>query len=107
MYQFQCDYTGGCCPEILEKLVQTNPLELPGYCEDSLCAEAESLILKKAGLNKEEADVFWAASGTMANLSLLTTVMAANEAVLAADTAHIHTLLRRVPLSFPATKSSL
>ena len=59
MYQFQCDYTGGCCPEILEKLVQTNPLELPGYCEDSLCAEAESLILKKAGLNKEEADVFW------------------------------------------------
>ena len=91
MYQFQCDYTGGCCPEILEKLVQTNPLELPGYCEDSLCAEAESLILKKAGLNKEEADVFWAASGTMANLSLLTTVMAANEAVLAADTAHIHT----------------
>ena len=18
MYQFQCDYTGGCCPEILE-----------------------------------------------------------------------------------------
>lgn len=74
MYQFQCDYTGGCCPEILEKLVQTNPLELLGYCEDSLCAEAESLILKKAGLNKEEADVFWAASGTMANLSLLTTV---------------------------------
>ena len=51
MYQFQCDYTGGCCPEILEKLVQTNPLELLGYCEDSLCAEAESLILKKAGLN--------------------------------------------------------
>ncbi len=58
MYQFQCDYTGGCCRRILEKLVQTNPLELPGYCEDSLCAEAESLILKKAGLNKEEADVF-------------------------------------------------
>lgn len=27
----------------------------------------------------------------MANLSLLTTVMSANEAVLAADTAHIHT----------------
>ena len=51
MHQFQCDYTGGCCPEILEKLVHTNPLELPGYCEDSICAEAESLILKIAGLS--------------------------------------------------------
>lgn len=91
MYQFQCDYTGGCCPQILEKLVQTNPLELPGYCEDSLCAEAENLILKEAGLTKEEAGVFWAASGTMANLSVLTTVLSANEAVLASDTAHIHT----------------
>lgn len=91
MYQFQCDYTGGCCQEILEKLVQTNPLELPGYCEDSLCAEVESIILKKTGLNKEEAEVFWVASGTMANLSVLTTVLSANEAVLAADTAHIQT----------------
>lgn len=91
MHQFQCDYTGGCCPEILEKLVHTNPLELPGYCEDSICAEAESLILKKAGLSPEEAGVFWVASGTMANLSVLTTVLSANEAVLAADTGHIHT----------------
>ena len=91
MYQFQCDYTGGCCPQILKKLVQTNSLELPGYCEDSLCEEAGCLILGKAGLSRESAEVFWAVSGTMANLSVLTTVLSANEAVLAADTAHIHT----------------
>lgn len=90
MRLFQCDYTGGCHPEILKTLASTNSLSLPGYCEDDLCLEAEKLILKASGLSEKEASVFWLASGTLANLSVIDAFLSSNEAVICATTAHIY-----------------
>ena len=91
MYQFQCDYTGGCLPEILKLLTETNNEELPGYCEDQICKEASSLLLNACSLTHDQAEVFWLPSGTLANLSVLTTVLRSNESVIASEDAHIFT----------------
>ena len=91
MHLFQCDYTGGCLPELLEAINKTNDLSLPGYGEDSLSDEAKQLILRNSGLDEKEAAVFWLSSGTLANLSVLDAVLKSNESVLAADSAHIFT----------------
>lgn len=34
MIQFQCDYEEGACPQILERLVETNLEQTVGYSED-------------------------------------------------------------------------
>ena len=37
---FQCDYNEGAHPKVLERLVQTNMEQTPGYSEDKYCEEA-------------------------------------------------------------------
>ena len=34
MLNFQCDYLEGCHPKILEKLAETNNIQMPGYGND-------------------------------------------------------------------------
>ena len=41
-YQFQCDYIAGCTPQIMDALLHHNLTEVPGYCEDMFCKEAEA-----------------------------------------------------------------
>ena len=43
MYCFNSDYTEGCHPAILEKLVATNMEQTTGYGMDSYCDEAREL----------------------------------------------------------------
>lgn len=89
MYQFQCDYIGGCFPEILKKLVETNSEELSGYCSDIHCQRAERLILDSCQI--PEGRVFWMTSGTLANLCALSTILPAHGGVICTDSAHILT----------------
>ena len=44
MYCFNSDYTEGCHPAILEKLVATNMEQTTGYGMDAYCDEARELI---------------------------------------------------------------
>ena len=37
MLYFNCDYTEGCHPRILEKLAETNLTQTVGYGEDEYC----------------------------------------------------------------------
>ena len=37
---FQCDYNEGAHPKVLERLVQTNMEQTPGYSEDKYCEMA-------------------------------------------------------------------
>ena len=46
MYCFNSDYTEGCHPAILEKLVATNMEQTTGYGMDAYCDEARELIKK-------------------------------------------------------------
>ena len=49
MYDFQCDYGEGAHPRILERLLETNMEQTPGYGLDPHCDRARELIKKECG----------------------------------------------------------
>ena len=51
-YQFQCDYIAGCTPQIMDALLHHNLTEVPGYCEDMFCKEAEAKIREACGTKR-------------------------------------------------------
>ena len=55
MIEFQCDYAEGAHPKILERLVETNMDQTPGYGLDPYCDEARRFIRKACG--REDIDV--------------------------------------------------
>ena len=44
MIQFQCDYSEGAHPRILERLVKTNLEQTVGYGEDPYCEAAREAV---------------------------------------------------------------
>ena len=60
MIEFQCDYAEGAHPKILERLVETNMDQTPGYGLDPYCDEARRLIRKACG--REDIDVQFCSS---------------------------------------------
>ncbi|MDR2410359.1 MAG: hypothetical protein LBE13_19920 [Bacteroidales bacterium] len=58
MIEFACDYSEGAHPQILEKIVQTNMLQTPGYGNDIFCKQASDIIKNKCG-NSELLVYFW------------------------------------------------
>ena len=55
MIEFQCDYAEGAHPKILERMIETNMDQTPGYGLDPYCDEARRLIRKACG--RENIDV--------------------------------------------------
>ena len=62
MIQFQCDYEEGACPQILERLMETNLEQTVGYSEDEYCKQAREKI--KKACDAPEADVHFLVGGT-------------------------------------------
>ncbi|HXT63652.1 MAG TPA: beta-eliminating lyase-related protein [Pyrinomonadaceae bacterium] len=83
------DYSEGAHPRILEALQRTNLQQEPGYVMDSFAVEATRLIREKFG--SPEADVHFVASGTQANLCVLSAMLKPWESVIAAESGHINT----------------
>jgi threonine aldolase len=83
------DYSEGAHPRILEALQRTNLQQEPGYVMDSFAIEAARLIREK--FDSPEADVHFVASGTHANLCVLSAILKPWESVIAAETGHIST----------------
>ncbi len=86
-YSFKNDYSEGCHPRILERLIKTNQEQQPGYGDDAYCVEARSLIRKK--INDSAADIHFVSGGTQANLIVISAVLRPHESVIAATTGHI------------------
>ena len=82
------DYSEGAHPRILEALQRTNLQQEPGYVMDSFAVQATKLIREKFGV--PEADVHFVASGTHANLCVLSAMLKPYESVIAADSGHIN-----------------
>jgi threonine aldolase len=82
------DYSEGAHPRILEALQRTNLQQEPGYVMDSFAVEATRLIRERFGT--PEADVHFVASGTHANLCVLSAILKPWESVIAADSGHIN-----------------
>lgn len=88
MIYFNCDYTEGAHPAILEALQRTNLEQTVGYGEDAYCNEARSLI-KKACENPD-VDVHFLVGGTQANLTVISAALRPHQGVIAANTGHIN-----------------
>lgn len=89
MLFFVNDYGEGAHPAVLDKLVATNFEQLPGYGEDPYCASARDKI--RAACNCPQADVFFLVGGTQTNATIISTMLASYEGVVAAETGHINT----------------
>lgn len=88
MIQFQCDYSEGAHPRILERLVETNFEQTPGYGEDIYCRKAAGLIRNVCGA--PDADVHFLVGGTQTNVTVISSILRPYQGVLCADTGHIN-----------------
>ena len=93
MIQFQCDYEEGACPQILERLVETNMEQTAGYGEDSHCERAAALIQQACG--REDIDVHFLVGGTQTNLTVIGSILRPYQGVFCADTGHLNVRLKR------------
>lgn len=87
MLTFASDYTTGCCPEILDRLIATNLEPQSGYGTDQYCASAAEKI--KNACNAPEAQVEFIAGGTQTNQVVISSMLQRYEGVVAARTGHI------------------
>lgn len=88
MIRFNCDYSEGAHPVILEKLAQTNLEQTPGYGQDPYCHQAAELI--KELCQAPQADVHFLCGGTQTNLTVIAAMLRPYQGVIAADSGHIN-----------------
>ena len=69
MIHFDTDYMSGAHPKVMERLVQTNFDQTPGYGTDEYTAHARKLIQEACGV--PEADVYFLVGGTQTNATVI------------------------------------
>ncbi len=89
MHNFQNDYAEGGHPRILNKLLESNLVQQPGYGSDTYSVQAKDLLRKK--LNHADAQIYFVSGGTQANLLVISSLLRVHEAVISAATGHIYT----------------
>ncbi|MCR5002898.1 MAG: amino acid lyase [Bacteroidales bacterium] len=87
MISFTCDYNEGVHPDILNKLIETNLEQMPGYGDDRFTVSAIEKIRRATAC--PEADVFLLVGGTQTNATVIDAVIPHYAAVIAASTGHI------------------
>lgn len=65
MLYFNCDYTEGAHPRVLEKMLETNLEQTVGYGEDPYCEAARELIRREC--QRQDVDVQFLVGGTQTN----------------------------------------
>lgn len=85
---FNCDYTEGAHPRIMEKLMATNLEQTVGYSEDEYCAEARERI--KAACGRDDIDVHFLVGGTQTNMIVISSALRPHQGAIAAVTGHIN-----------------
>lgn len=88
MIRFNCDYSEGAHPVILEKLAQTNLEQTAGYGQDPYCRQAAELI--KSLCQTPQAEVHFLCGGTQTNLTVITAMLRPYQCVIAPDSGHIN-----------------
>jgi len=88
MIFFNCDYTEGAHPRILEKLAETNMEQTIGYGMDAHCEHAADLIKKTCG--REDIDVHFLVGGTQTNVTVIDAALRAHQGVICASSGHIN-----------------
>ena len=88
MIYFNCDYTEGAHPSIIEKLAETNMEQTIGYGMDEHCKHAAELI--KAACSAPDADVHFLVGGTQTNVTVIDAALRAHQGVICASSGHIN-----------------
>lgn len=88
MYSFANDYSEGAHPRVLEMMMKTNLEQNSGYGLDSHCEHAAALIKKECGRN--DIEIHFIPGGTQTNLLAVSKALRPHEAVISAETGHIH-----------------
>lgn len=87
MLHFENDYSEGAHPQVLQRLIDTNDLQLPGYGSDSITEQAKNRISQACGT--PDADVYLLVGGTQTNMVVISSMLKQVEGVVAADTGHV------------------
>lgn len=87
MYRFECDYLEGCHPAIMRALEASNLEQTPGYGLDAHCESARTKI--RAACGTSDADVHFITGGTLANLTVISSILRPHQGVIAADEGHV------------------
>lgn len=88
MIRFNNDYSETCHQAVLDYISEHISEQNPGYGTDLYCEMAADLIRKKC--DSENASVHFLTGGTQANLVLITAALRPHQAIIAANSAHIH-----------------
>lgn len=88
MLSFESDYIEGAHPRILERLMETNMEQLPGYGADRYCESAKEKI--RQACQCAEAEVYFLVGGTQTNQTVISTVLHPYEGVISAATGHVN-----------------
>ena len=88
MRTFECDYTEGAHPKILEALMRTNMEQMSGYGSDPYTARAAEKI--KAAIGAPVSSVTFLVGGTQTNQVVIDLLTAPYEGVIAPKTGHIN-----------------
>lgn len=86
--RFNSDYIEGAHPAILQKLIETNTLQQPGYGTDDYCEQARTLIRQLCAM--PTADVHFLVGGTQTNTTVIASLLRPHQGVLCAETGHIN-----------------
>lgn len=87
MYYFTNDYSENACPEILEKLIETNYERNFAYSNDKHSRAAEKLIREKIKCPNAEVQIM--SGGTQTNLIAIAAFLRPHEAVITTEKGHI------------------
>ncbi|MBO4564206.1 MAG: aminotransferase class I/II-fold pyridoxal phosphate-dependent enzyme [Bacteroidaceae bacterium] len=88
MFHFDTDYMEGAHPMVMQRLLETNLEQTPGYGTDSYCDEARQLIRKACG--DDSLDVYFLVGGTQTNATVIDALLSHHEGVVAAASGHIN-----------------
>jgi len=87
MIRFENDYAEGAHKRILNRLVETNEEQTPGYGVDEHCEKARAYIRKAC--DAENADVHFLVGGTQTNTTIISSILRPHQGAVAAMTGHI------------------
>lgn len=88
MFYFHNDYHDCCHPAVLDRINSLSTRQYPGYGTDECCKRAASQIRKLC--HAEDAAVHFLVGGTQTNLTVIAAALRPHQAVIGAETAHIH-----------------
>lgn len=86
-YSFLDDYSEGAHPRILKALSDKNLDQQTAYSDDAYSQQARDLLRQHMGASNP--DIWFVASGTLANILAISSALRSHEAVIAAASGHI------------------